>query len=107
MTFRVGMKVVCVDDDFAACWGLSGGSRNKPVARPVYTVRGVGQFHFRDETASAIWLEEIINPIWNWTNSGRGEVGFWVGRFRPVVENKTDISIFTHMLNPSKIGADA
>jgi len=45
-------------------------------------------------------LDEIVNPITNWI-TGPDEIAFIAARFRPVTEKKTDISIFTRMLNPS------
>ena len=91
MTFRVGMKVVCVD-----VMGLR--STHPPVLfGVVYTVRGV----FDDPIDGlGILLEEIINPMHE-----RGEYGYRPHRFRPIVERKTDISCFKHMLHPQGVDA--
>jgi hypothetical protein len=95
MAFRVGQKVVCVSDmiirmaEFVV----------QPRVGCIYTVRDVyrslGNF-------DAIHLVEIKNGL---HISGR-EFGFHAVRFRPVVERKTDISVFTKMLTDTKIGAD-
>lgn len=49
----------------------------------------------------AIYLEEIINPPFDY-DGWIGEVSFRTWRFRPVHERKTDISIFTAMLDPTR-----
>lgn len=87
MNFRVGQKVVCVDasSHFSGVWG-----GDVPVEGAVYTVKAVGPSR---RTYSfgipCLWLREI-------TNDGDGE--YQASRFRPAVERKTDISIFTKML---------
>lgn len=93
--FRIGQKVVCVDNS-------PHGDYNpfEPDERPqvgeVYTVRRI----LPDESTGGdvLWLDEICrNEIsirqWNDPNLGYGAY-----RFKPVKE--TDISIFTAMLNP-------
>jgi len=85
MTFRSGMKVVCVDDDGQAC-----SSGDRPVRLgAIYTVRDA--FDFFGEPA--VRLEEIMNPR---------DRAYHAYRFRPIVSRKTDISCFTVLLNPSK-----
>jgi hypothetical protein len=84
MNFRVGQKVVCVDAGGTVCV-VKGG---------VYDVVGIkGEFLHLDrlETA-AICLG-----------------GMLATRFRPAVENKTDISVFTKILDDvsRKVSADA
>lgn len=84
MTFRVGQKVVCIDDSPSWLGDLSALERNK-----VYTVAAVFEH--------GITVGEIETPspyLW-----------FSLTRFRPIVEPKTDISIFTQMLKPSKVNA--
>ena len=101
MTFRVGQKVVCVDAGSTGKYtpwrhsddvhGLTEGV--------VYTIRAVGSFRgLRDN----VWLAEIHRPLC----AGR-EYPYAAARFRPVVERKTDISVFTAMLNPSQVTVDA
>ena len=87
MTFHVGQKVVCVDV----------GEPNEHLrVGAVYTVAGGGGNWLREPS---IFLVETKHPL-----SG---LPFWSRRFRPIVERKTDISIFTKMLTPKKIGVDA
>jgi hypothetical protein len=87
MTFVSGQKIVCVKDD-------------DPLGRPtlvvkgaVYTVKSV--FICPYYGIPAVTLVGIVqNPaVAN---------GWWVGMFRPAVERKTDISIFTAMLTPRR-----
>jgi hypothetical protein len=81
MTFRVGQKVVCVNDS-CQYW-------TRPWIRKghVYTVS-----HFAD---NGVHLVE---------SPGKPR-GFFSWRFRPAVERKTDISIFTKMLKPQGVDA--
>jgi len=79
MAFRVGQKVVCVDASGCASADLSEGT--------IYTVR------------------QVQPPIDNATPrvllfGSRETIGWYASRFRPLVERKTDISIFTRMLTP-------
>lgn len=79
--WRVGQKAVCVraDDN----WHLVEGA--------IYTVTGVkpGHFGFCD----GLYVAEAAHYC---------GTAFYATRFRPVVETKTDISVFTRMLTPSK-----
>jgi len=70
----------------------------------VYTVRAVGRDPFWD--TPGLWLNEIQRPIEEGYEQF-GELSFHQCRFRPIVEKKTDISIFTTMLTPKKVKADA
>lgn len=91
MTFRVGQKVVCVNDKpmFGWLW-----TNDKPEIGTVYTVARV--IAGRYGSYQSLLLVEICND----------DLGYRAERFRPVVERKTDISIFTKMLTGTKIGAD-
>jgi hypothetical protein len=68
----------------------------------VYTIR-------RIESADgwcAVWLEEVVNPVLDiWLDRGPEEPAFSASRFRPIVERKTDISIFRKMLTPEGVDA--
>lgn len=81
MAFTVGMKVVCVDDS------------NTSLVRVglVYTVREV-------------WPEFLcLDGV-----RGHGiSDGMYSCRFRPLVSRKTNIDVFTAMLNPSPVTVDA
>lgn len=101
MTFRVGQKVVCVDDYSAVAlrWGAA-----CPKIGMVYTIR-----EFDDRGSKlALRLVEIVNAPAKHRNIAEPiEPAFAVISFRPIVERKTDISIFTAMLTDEKIGASA
>lgn len=103
--FYVGQKVVCVND---APWqGVSverGAWEGLLKKGGTYTVRWVGEFPYvpdRERGEQAIRLEGIVRddfPI----IPEFGDYPYSATRFRPVIERKTDISIFTAMLNPAK-----
>lgn len=70
--------------------------RNVPKVGEIYTIRELvdgGEFGIH------IRLNEIVNPV---TSNGK-EPSWHVEMFRPVIQRKTDISIFKALLNPSKI----
>lgn len=85
MTFHVGQKVVCVDDEarYGDLYPLKAGV--------TYTVRSIGPFcHplFRI-TEVCVCVEEITR---------QDDFPYLARRFRPLVERKTDISIFHRIL---------
>jgi hypothetical protein len=43
-------------------------------------------------------LEELVNPLWEY-NEGVFEPSFHPYHFRPLVQHKTDISVFTRLLD--------
>jgi hypothetical protein len=89
MTFHVGQKVVCVDASLPQNpWHC----QYPLVLRKIYTVHGHAQTQPSRPACMAV------------DGSGRVWECF---RFRPIVERKTDISVFTAMLTDQKIGADA
>ena len=80
MTFHVGQKVVCVDPpDLSDC--LKRGQ--------VYT---------------CVAMEDIFLGV-DCCSEPDHHCGWFRDRFRPVVERKTSIEIFTAMLKPSKVEA--
>jgi hypothetical protein len=83
VTFRVGQKVVCVDDRSSYC----NASRSCPLKK--MTVYEIVDICKTPDGASHLKVPGL-------------EPYFSSRRFRPLVERKTDISIFTAMLNPSK-----
>ena len=98
--FYVGQKVVCVNDAPDIMSVLCGDTPNLAGLKSgaIYTVRAVRR---HDHTGNfGLLLFEINRPILG-GDDGR-EQPFYVGRFRPAVERKTDISIFTRMLTPSQ-----
>lgn len=96
MGFRVGMKVICVDDDWYGPHDLPLPMlefvKNLPVKGNVYRVRSINS----DDPVAFILLAEIINPL---PPEPHDEVHFNSEYFRPVVE--TSIAIFEEMLTPS------
>lgn len=96
--FRVGQRVVCVD--VSACpegsvpWKIITNGLDGLTEGRVYTIRAIGGFAGRDQ----VWLYEIIRPLVGSIGKKYGECGYRPSRFRPVVERKTDISVFTEIL---------
>jgi hypothetical protein len=91
MTFRVGMKAVCIKDT-SAC-------PREPIERiaikgDVYTIRGI----IHAPEGVGLYLVEVVNPPVNCT-LGHAERAHPAPWFRPIVEKKTDISIFTRILD--------
>lgn len=81
MTFRVGQKVVCVD--------ASPSMGPVPLVKgAIYIVAATGLVHPIDPTEKpCIQVKEVAT--WH---------AFWTHRFRPIVECKTDITVFTEIL---------
>jgi hypothetical protein len=89
--FRVGQKVICVNDvEYPHAYGLPG--MDGLTKGHVYTVREVGLSSWVDGRP-AVRLAEIVRP--------HDDVPFWAHRFRPLVERKTDISVFKKLLDPA------
>lgn len=88
--FRIGQKVVCVDDTrLAGCDGTGPDVNRWISAGQIYTIR---KTTFRK--SPLVWLQGVNRACVNFYDSG-----FHASRFRPVVEKKTDISVFTEILN--------
>jgi hypothetical protein len=79
--FHVGQKVVCVDDEPRV-------DRHPTLIHKghIYTIHAV----IETPLAIGVQLAEVAPYA--------DKVGWHIGRFRPVTERKTDISIFTAML---------
>lgn len=106
MTFHVGQKVVCIYGDWSVGWRTVG-TPNLPAKGAVYTIRALMRWRFGSgDTQLACLLEEIRNPTMDWQDGDIGEHPFWVEHFRPIVEKKTNISIFEKMLTPKKENAE-
>lgn len=109
MTFHVGQKVVRISSQNRAHGRSMSASEARrrgysyPDIGDVVTIRTLNvwpwgvilTFHEHDNSHIQRQLGENYEP------------GFGANHFRPVVERKTDISIFTAMLNPSKQGVEA
>jgi hypothetical protein len=94
MTFRVGQRVVCVDDSSHDRGGWHPRA-DIPQVGEVYTVAAIG----RHRLQPAVRLREIRNAAHD---------GFYrARRFRPAVERATDISVFTEILRTTKAPAEA
>lgn len=104
--FHIGQKVVCIGlpwPDHA--WIAASFGTQFPEPGKIYTIRWVGVSE-RDGNAY-VRLGEIINPIIVVPPWEQGEARFGARRFRPLVTRKTDISVFTALLNTSKQGVPA
>ncbi len=88
MMFHVGQKVVCIDDTRRE-FGLREWD-NRLRRGIIYTIRWVGKY--------GVKLVEI-----NRRTRHVSDTYYFADRFRPVIERKTDISIFTAMLAPTSI----
>ncbi len=100
--FHVGQKVVCVGDDLASV--PEGYVLLTPLVLPVkgkiYTVRSIEIGLVRGE--ACLRLEEIEDQTAEVLAEGELweiEIVFDASYFRPLVERKTDISVFKEMLN--------
>ena len=92
MSFRVGQKVVCVDDS-PPRYNHGPLLLGLPLKRAtIYTVRGFNPGGY-------MWLEEVVSGVSPYLDY---EGGYLVSRFRPLIEHKTDISVFTEMLIPKR-----
>lgn len=109
--FYVGQKVVAIaDPEDGHEYFIHPGHRlsvTEPVVGQTYTIKAFVKSN-EERRFSFLALEEIRNePVYLAKEGGWVEVAWPDFRFRPVVQRKTDISIFTAMLNPSKQGVDA
>jgi hypothetical protein len=91
--FRVGQKVVCVDASGRRPWW----DDEAPIEGRVYTIARI----FFDIDCEVLEFVELKR-----CQRSRGwhgcDIGYDARRFRPIVERKTDISVFTKMLTPKK-----
>lgn len=100
--FRVGQKVICVD--VGPTPGLGNVSEEAgPLLEEgrIYIVRWVGENPYEPWRVYGTCLRvegierrQDKDPDWS-------DFPFRATRFRPIVERKTDISIFTEMLTPT------
>lgn len=86
MSFHIGQKVVCVDDE----WDSKDGEI-EPVMNHVYTVRDLGD---GDEEFPCIRLVEIVNPPVFYTCDGMAECSWADDQFRPLEEKPDSIELF-------------
>ncbi|WP_040677416.1 hypothetical protein [Rhizobium mesoamericanum] len=104
--FRVGQKVVCVDDavdrsDVPEGARIVGEGMDGLRKGAVYTVRDI--FFCPGWKEAVIRLCEIKRFPFNRVGKVEYESGFAPWRFRPVVDRKIDISIFTKLLKTKSL----
>lgn len=103
MAFRVGQKVVCVDDTVHEEWHVPGyeytGCLDGLKSGQIYTIRDIGYSDF--DRAMVVRLEEIKRP----DDGLYEESPYRAERFRPIVEGKTDTGmvILRKLLTDTKI----
>lgn len=95
MAFRIGQKITLKDD---LPWENAQPGEIYPQFGVVYTVHATEW----NEKGQFIWLQEIVNEPAEY-NDTTGEMNFYSNEFRPIVEQKTDISIFTKILSRKKV----
>lgn len=90
----VGQKVVCI---VGGKWNPNRNVKGEifPIENTIYTIREIHQ----NLDKLYFTLIEIVNPLLPYKNKAPTELIFNEHRFRPLVEKKTNISIFTEMLN--------
>lgn len=76
--FKVGQKLVCVNDDFKSKPSDEPRGVKYPKKGEIYTVRNIKSVH-------AIWLVEIVNPTLKYAN-GYTEKGWYTYHFKPIDE---------------------
>jgi hypothetical protein len=93
MAFYVGQRVECIDDG----WRRPNPWVTRfPKKSEIFTIREI--FISKDDgRTQCLRLDEIQCGVCRLGN----EVGFEASSFRPIVERKTDISIFESLLNPA------
>lgn len=96
--FSIGQKVVCITRR-SLYPNYIGRLRHPPALKVggIYTIRDIDARYIELVGEPGVRLEELCFPphecIW-----GMVEPAFAMSRFRPIVERKTDISLFTEML---------
>lgn len=102
MAFRVGQKVVCID-----AGETSKSMHGALLVGGIYTVREVATTLSGRRGIKVVGYEY---SCWPWqvgrkTHRTFEDSPMWAERFRPLVERKTDISVFTKMLTPQGVDA--
>lgn len=94
-TWKIGDEVECVDDsDFRFTFG-----ENIPIKGTKYTIRSFVYY----SGGVGIRLNEIQNKPMLYDIGGFAECAFHAWRFRKLQKRKTDISVFTQMLNQTEL----
>lgn len=97
--FHIGQKVVCVNDRNSKFRnGFWDGLLKKGN---IYTIRWTGEFPWEPDRKCGLGVRLIeIHRGLEFINAW-DDYPFGAYRFRPIQERKTDISIFTALLNPA------
>ena len=110
--FRIGQKIICINDAI-------GSFQNAKPRRFISSISWINNldglqagriYTVRDVLPDPDFDVELVRlcEIYRGSNFSSGiEAGFAAARFRPLVERKTDISIFQAMLTPSPVTVDA
>lgn len=100
MTFYIGQKVVCI----ASCCAPRAYGEVVPAINRVLTIRDI--VDAKCWPSAGLRFHEIVNSVrWYADVAGEMECVFDSRRFRPMVERKTDISIFQNMLTDDRVTA--
>lgn len=96
--FYVGQKVVCVNADDQIPDAKTTGDWESPLVKgKVYIISQVPAIHFFYPEVPCLRVEGVVRfPDYPLAQS----------RFQPLEEKKTDISVFTEILNTTKIPED-
>jgi hypothetical protein len=107
MAFRVGQRVVCIRTAAESQRGLwVPYAAAFPVVGTIYHIRSIA-FDNPQSPDGLVRLAEIDNAHLMRRFHYATEPGFPVGAFRPIVERKTSIEIFTKMLTDKRENIDA
>src|SRR4051794_15436429 len=99
MNFRVGQKVVCVGGGSAT---INAVKTATPIQiGHVYTVREIDPVYLPCCGMVGVRVVEVVNERVPWAGIML-EPAWLADNFRPAVERKTDIAIFTKLLTPSR-----
>jgi len=93
--FHIGQRIVCIHD--VGCPSANE-FPNVPIKGSIYTVRGFVSPDVGYERTPGMLLEEVVNPPWEY-KEGVFEPSFHPYHFRPLVQHKTDVSVFKRMLD--------
>lgn len=105
MSFRIGEKVVCIDDSMRVCYRKSGWFErwrswiklaHNLNRGDIYTICG---FQTYQGTSGDSVVCVLVAEAWHFEFR---EIGFPAFQFRKLVTRKTDIAIFNKLLIPSR-----
>lgn len=96
MTFQVGQKVVCISDASGAMHKYP--DSKWPKKDRIYTIATINDWPWGtlltfEEIDNRHYIGRVVNGI-----HCTMEPGFGAKHFRPIVERKTDITVFTDIL---------